>query len=175
MAENSQTKSITPRQALISAALCGWKGDEPSTWISPVVAEDILGWAKSYLPGPNKFLASAFENLVTEGLFFEIHHGVFDPPCYYCSFVADFLKEIPTGPDFIDFWEDIVDKYNKEYGLSIWHRLGVCAGQGSQGPSGEGWGSCLGASCCSFLDGSEHCTHDLNFVRGLKVLKKKCL
>lgn len=33
---------ITPRQALIYAALCGWKGDEPCSWISPIEKESLI-------------------------------------------------------------------------------------------------------------------------------------
>ena len=32
----SKPAAVTPRQALIYAALVGWHGDEPCPWISPI-------------------------------------------------------------------------------------------------------------------------------------------
>jgi hypothetical protein len=160
---------MTPRQAFIYAALGGWKGDEPNPWICPMEFNDIGAWAKSYLPMSTDLLPEAFEELTQEGLFFEIHHGLFDPPCYYCSFDSDFLREIADGPEHVDFWKDLTDRYDQEHGLKTWRRLGLCAGQGSQGPSDAPWGPCLGASCCWFMDGTERCNHDLRFAKGLKV------
>jgi hypothetical protein len=160
-----QSESITPRQALIYAALTGWKGDEPNPWFCPVAINDLLAWAGSYHPEPVDSLPRAFEELVLEGLFFEICRGLFDPPCYYCSFDSRFLEELPDGPEYVDYWRSLVDDYDEEYGRSTWRSLGLCAGQGSQGPSDSPWGPCLGASCCWFVDGDERCNHDLRFAK----------
>lgn len=161
----AQSEQITPRQALIYAALTGWKGDEPNPWFCPVAINDLLAWAGSHRPDSVGSLPQAFEELVREGLFFEIHRGLFDPPCYYCSFQSRFLEELPDGQEHVDYWEGLVDDYDDRYGLKTWRRLGLCAGQGSEGPSGSPWGPCLGASCCWFVDGDERCHHDLHFAR----------
>jgi len=175
--ENKQKLSVlTPRQALIYAAAEGWQGDDPSPWISPAAVGDILAWAKSHISGQtqDEDFSSAFDELVLEGLFFEIHQGLFDPPCYYCSFDTDFLKEIPDGSQWVDFWDDWVQRYDEEHGFKTWRRMGLCAGQGSQGPSDAPWGPCLGPSCCWFEDGDEQCNHELRFIKGLKVVCKGC-
>ena len=174
----SQNESImnTPRQALIHAAVEGWKGDGQCSWISPTTATDICAWAESHLVGSaqNQGLLQAFEELVLEGLFFEIHHGLFDPSCYYCSFNSVFLEEIPNGSQYVDFWNDLVLRYDEEHGLSTWRHLGLCAGQGSQGPSDAPWGPCLGTSCCWFGDGSERCNHGLKFSMNQIVVCDGC-
>jgi len=166
--ENNKTKdqeelpAVTPRQALIYAALVGWNGDEPSPWISPISIEDIFAWANSHLHGTVDSLIPAFEKLEAEGLFFEIHKGLFDPSCYFCSYRTDFLKEIPDGEDYTDCWGGFSEDYDERYGFKTWRALGLCAGQGSQGPSDASWGPCLGSSCCWFKDSSE-CNHGLEF------------
>lgn len=171
-ADNNKSKGrnesamVTPRQALIYAAAEGWKGDGPSPWISPVANNDILAWAESHLSSStynHQILLSAFEKLIQEGLFFEIHKGLYNPPCLYCSFDTNFLKEIPDGEKYADFWNDCVQRYDEEYGSKTWRRLGLCAGQGSQGPSDAPWGPCLGSSCCWFEDNKEYCNHELRF------------
>ena len=94
-AENQgEPATVTHRQALIYAALVGWHGDEPCPWICPISIEDILAWAKSHFHGTMDSLIPAFKELEVEGLFFEIHKGLFDPACYFCSYKTDFLKEI---------------------------------------------------------------------------------
>lgn len=165
---------VTPRQALVYAALCGWYGDDPGPWISPVAVDDILAWAKSHYRGPVEDLAPVFEDLVTEGLFFEVCHGLFDPPCYYCKFDSRFLHGLPDGSEHTLAWDSYVDDYDDEHGSKTWKRLGLCAGQGSQGPSDAPWGPRLGASCCWFEDGSKHCRHQLAFAKGLTVVCPGC-
>ena len=162
----NESAMVTPRQALIYAAAEGWKGDGPSPWISPVANDDILAWAESHLSSSThnrQVLLSAFEKLIQERLFFEIHKGLFNSPSFYCSFDANFLKEIPDGEEYADFWNDCVQRYDEEYGFKTWRILGLCAGQGSQGPSDAPWGPCLGSSCGWFEDNKEHCNHGLRF------------
>jgi hypothetical protein len=162
-AENRDEPAIvTPRQALIYAALVGWHGDEPCPWISPISIEDILAWAKSHFHGTIDSLIPSFKELEVEGLFFEIHKGLFDPACYFCSYKTDFLIEIPDGEDYTDYWDGFSEDYDEQYGFKTWRTLGLCAGQGSQGPSDTPWGPCLGSSCCWFEDNGE-CNHGLKF------------
>ena len=116
----NESTTVTPRQALIYAALVGWKGDEPSPWFCPVAIDDILAWAKSHFQGTKESLITAFKELETEGLFFEIHKGVFDPPCYFCSYKTHFLNEISDGKANIDYWSGVSEDYDEEYGLKTW-------------------------------------------------------
>jgi len=99
---------------------------------------------------------------------------LFDPPCYYCEFDSRFLRELPDGSEHTLAWDSYVDDYDDEHGSKTWKRLGLCAGQGSQGPSDALWGPCLGASCCWFEDGSKHCNHQLTFAKGLTVVCPGC-
>jgi hypothetical protein len=165
----SQSGSITPRQALIYAALAGWRGDEPNPWFCPVAIDDLLAWAASYRPHPIDSLSQVLDELVLEGLFFEVHRGLFSPPCYYCSYAVKFLRDIPDGLEHVEYWQGLMDRYDEEHGPDIWRRLGLCAGQGSQGPSDAPWGPCRGTACCWFVNGNERCNHSLRFAKGLKV------
>ena len=86
---------MTARQALICAAVTGWKGDLPSSWPCPQNAETILAWGKSYLPtASDEDLASAFQDLQEEGLFYLILYPVFEKRYYYCSLSIRFLEEL---------------------------------------------------------------------------------
>lgn len=154
----------TPRQALILAALSGWRGDDPSSWISPTTREDLIAWGESHYGGPSAHLERAFTALELEGLFFEVHPSTFFPVAYYCSFDPDFLQELPDSDQYQDLWESFVDEYDQEHGAA-WRHAGLCAGQGSQGPSDSRWGPCLGLSCCWYQDGNETCNHELSFQR----------
>ena len=159
--ENKDERTEVPsRQALIYAALVGWRCDEPCPWISPISIEDILAWAKSHFHGTMDSLIPAFKELEVEGLFFEIHKGFFNPACYFCSYKTDFLKGISDGEEHIDYWNDFSMDYDESHGMKGWRKQGICAGQGSLGPSD--WGPCLGSSCCWFEDSSK-CKHDLKF------------
>lgn len=152
----------TPRQALVLAALSGWRGDDPCSWISPVTREDLIAWGESHYGGPSAHLELAFTALELEGLFFEVHPAIFDPAVYYCCFDPDFLQELPDASQYHELWESFSDEYDEEDGIT-WRRTGLCAGQGSQGP----WGPCLGSSCCCFWDGKESCNHGLAFNRAV--------
>ena len=171
-----KSESVTPRQAFIYSALEGWKNDGPNPWHNPISIDTILAWAESHLSGitETNLLLSEFEKLTLEGLFFEVHHGLFDPACYFCSYDPNFLKEIPDGTEHITYWETLTEDYDENYGFSTWRNLGLCGGQGSQGPSGSPWGPCLGTSCCAFENAVEDCTQGLHFSSGLKVVCKGC-
>lgn len=152
----------TPRQALILAALSGWSGDDPCSWSSPVAREDLIAWGESHYGGPSAHLECAFSALELEGLFYEIHPAVFSSAVYYCCFDPDFLQELPDSDQNQELWEAFSNEYDEEYG-NTWRSTGLCAGQGSQGPSDARWGPCLGSSCCWFKDGNESCNHALPF------------
>ena len=156
----------TPRQALIWAALSGWRGDDPGPWIFPVAREDLIAWGGSHYGGPTAHLKLAFAALELEGLFFEVHPGTFAPVVYYCCFDPDFLGELPDSDKYCELWESLGDEYDDEYG-DAWRRTGICAGQGRQGPSDAPWGPCLGPLCYWFQDGKESCNHGLSFNRSV--------
>ena len=90
--------------------------------------DTILAWAESHLSGTTEtnLLLSEFEKLTLEGLFFEVHHGLFDPACYFCSYALYFLKEIPDGTEHITYWETLTEDYDENYGFSTWRKLGLC-------------------------------------------------
>jgi len=159
----------TPRQALVLAALSGWRGDSPCSWISPTTREDLIAWGESHYGGPPAHLEIAFTALELEGLFFEIHPAIFYPAVYYCCFDPDFLQELPDSSQYHELWESFVDEYDDEHGLT-WRYTGLCAGQGSQGSSC--WGPCLGSSCSWFRDGNGSCNHDLIFNRAALRIDK---
>jgi hypothetical protein len=161
----------TPRQALVLAALSGWSGDSPCSWISPAAREDIIAWGGSHYGGPSSHLEVAFSALELEGLFFEVHPAVFYPAVYYCSFDPDFLQEIPDPGQYYVLWEAFVDEYDDEYGIT-WCHTGLCSGQGSQGPSDARWGPCLGSSCCWYKAGEKSCNHGLSFNRSVLRTEK---
>ena len=150
------------RKALINAALCGWKGDDPGSWPYPADLETILAWGSSYCKKgtQSKDLLPTFKELVKAGLFFEVHSGLFKVPCYYCSFETKFLSEITEDASNFELWDDLVEEYDGEHGMA-WRKYGLCAGQGRQGP----WGPCRGVECTWFKDGKEGCSWDLEFAR----------
>lgn len=162
-------KGITPRQAMILAALVGWAGDRPCSWQSPVDGDDLLTWGLSHYVGYKKALLGerkedlvpALRALEIEGLFFQVQHRLFQNPVYYCSYDIGFLNEIFDGAKHVSFWAHLANDNDQEYGRT-WRATGVCAGQGSQ--SGDSrWGPCLGTSCSWFEAGSDHCNWSLNF------------
>ncbi|MEI6166689.1 MAG: hypothetical protein WCS52_05800 [bacterium] len=164
---------LSARQALICACVAEWAGDAPSMWVSPAIEADILAWAKSHSPTiKDEELTAAFQELLTEELFVLVCHPVFAQPVYYCSLDSNFLKELPDdicigGAEFDikfigAFWEDFQERYFEEYGTT-WLLWGLCAAQGSQGPSDSPWGPCLGCSCVCFTKGEAECNFGLNF------------
>jgi len=176
---DNSSSVVTSRTAFILGATVGFNGDGPSAWDHPADRETLFDWAKSHYNGPKANLAVAFEALIIQELFFEIHPQVFATPHYYCTYDTEFLKEIPPeimpkgmrsqsseddgdGNDLgHSLWDDWRTEFNEEYG-SEWLKAGVCAGQGSQ--SGESsWGPCKGDKCCWYVDGDELCNHHLEF------------
>jgi hypothetical protein len=168
---------LTPRQAVICAAITGWRGDMPSPWSWPVAAEDIIAWAQSHEQSQNKAsLSRGLKQLVSEGLFLPICYPVFIKPYYSCGYVSSFLKELPAEmqfpgwdgdksiADIEEFWEGLQEKLIMQYGPTpVW--WGVCAGQGSEGPSDIPSGPCLGPSCCCYSNKNrDSCHHGLEFV-----------
>lgn len=165
-AERSRS-GLNPRQALIMAALVGWCGDKPCSWQSPVDRSTLLAWAESHYQGPAADLEIALDALVLQGLFFDIHPAVFASTCYYCSFDSEFLAEVPHEAEDANFWSSLSEDYNEEYGFT-WLKTGLCAGQGSQGPSDAPWGPCVGSSCVCFRSGAERCNWGLQYNPGIK-------
>ena len=175
---------LTPRQALICAAVTGWDGDEPCSWPWPVPASDIAAWGRSHLPRMSEVEAEeAFQLLVQDGLFLRICYPIFKRSYFACWYESAFLRELPehwTFPgwqsgehlsiqDVSNFWDDLQSKTTDQYGAAfVW--WGICAGQGSQ--SGDsGWGPCLGPSCSWYTDDKNtECHHGLEFVRMPGVL-----
>ena len=167
-------KGASARAALIKAALCGWHGDAACSWLFPIDEETLISWAKSHAPEtPDEDLTEVFLDLLREGLFFQVEHDVFEGAYYYCSFSSVFLAELSghetmlacTGQPVVEFWDEMSAEYDDHYGTD-WRKYGICAGQGSRGPSGEGWGPCLGKDCYWFKDdGQPHCHHELRFKR----------
>jgi hypothetical protein len=179
MESNGKMGSIrlTPRQALICAAVTGWNGDEPCSWYCPVNARDIEAWGRSYLPAMRD-AEHEFQRLVKDGLFLQICYPIFKHLNYACWYESAFLRELPEGwtfpgwqegerlsiQDVSAFWDEQQAKSTAQYGSAfVW--WGMCAGQGSQS-GGSAWGPCLGPSCCWYTDGKDaKCQHDLEFVR----------
>jgi hypothetical protein len=154
-------RGMNPRQALISAALTGWYGDEPTSWPAPAERTTLLAWADSHYQGPEERLSLALESLVAERLFFEVHPGVFAEPCYFCSYDPEFLTELPGGEDHREMWEKF-RAYHDQHSHG-WHSAGLCEGQGSQGYS-ELVGVCLGSNCCCYKDTvNARCPRDLQY------------
>jgi hypothetical protein len=150
---------LNPRQALISAALTGWFGDEPSSWQAPTENSTLLAWADSHYQGPKDRLVVTLRALVAEGLFFEVHPGVFAEPCYYCSYDPEFLTELPGGEEHAGMWEQLL-AYHNRHSLG-WQSAGLCRGQGG---NSEDVGVCLGTNCCSFEAGPRpRCPRDLQY------------
>jgi hypothetical protein len=156
-------RNLTPRQAVIWAALVGWYGDELTSWHSPITEDTLLAWAESHYMGPQKHLQVAFLGLLAQGLFFEIHPGVFAEPCYFCSYEEEFLNETPDARPHARSWTKW-RRYHDQH-CRGWQELGLCVGQGSQGGGSDAEiGICLGSSCCCFArDASEECTQELEY------------
>ena len=175
---------LTPRQALICAAVTGWEGDAPSSWHWPMAPADLADWGRSYLPELSGSEAeSHFQLLVEHGLFMRTCYPTFKRSYFACSYDSAFLRELPEGwtfpgwqkgerqaiQDVSAFWNELRGEATAQYGDAfIW--WGICAGQGSQSGS-SGWGPCLGPSCCWYTDGKHaKCHHDLEFLRMPEVV-----
>jgi len=87
---------LSPRQALICAAVTGWRGDDPNPWHCPMPAEAIIAWGASYLRREDG-LDAAFADLSGEGLFQQVLYPIFAVPVYYCNYDSRFLDELPTS------------------------------------------------------------------------------
>jgi len=176
---------LSPRQALIAAAITGWRGDGPSSWSSPQPKDDILAWARSYRPDAAAVeLMDAFHKLTEEGCWTAVRYPIFAAEQYYCHYWSDFIQELPepvaayiaadagtealTRSWLIAFWDDLFDRFAEMYG-GAWIFWGLCAGQGSQGPSDAPWGPCLGPSCGWFQDGHAECNWGIRFRRTPEV------
>ncbi len=162
---------LSARQALVCAALTGWRGDDPNAWQCPMPERDILAWAGSYL-GNEEGLVAAHADLVSEGLFHQVLYPIFRVPVYYCSYDERFLEELPTNieawikgasiPQLKEFWNDEFAKNSDEF-AEAWIYWGLCTGQGSQSSSSR-TGPCLGPGCSWFIDGKAHCNWNLDFA-----------
>lgn len=178
MADNS-TIDLTPRQALISAAVTGRKGDGPSSWHCPLDKKTILEMAASYSPAVSVGdFDRTFTELVSEGLCHMVLYPVFEQPQFYCGYWSDFLKELPepladyispsvdnvpvTKPSVAVLWDHLFEKFSAECGIG-WMYWGLCLGQGSEGGTHK-MGPCLGPSCYWFQRGSDACHHGLRFI-----------
>ena len=160
--------TTNPRQALIMAALCGWKGDDPCGWQSPVDEGTIISWAESHCDaGLDKVnFYSELSKLVSEGLFFKIHPNTFETPVYYCSYDTIFLTEIfnqDNEPDPFELWKDCPADYDRQFSVK-WRRHGVCFGGGSQSGSNPP-DVCKGIKCDWYEDGKPACNWELKFKR----------
>ena len=182
--DSSGKPALTARQALIAAALTGWKGDGPIRWYSPVHKEDIVGWGQSYAPHiPISGFDEDFEKLTTEGCWNSVEYPIFAEEAYYCQYQSQFIQELPdpvnayiaANPNepisksgLTEFWEDLFDFFSEESGAA-WIYWGVCPGQGSQ-YSGAPEGACLGPSCCWFKDGKLECNWGLRFKHRVGIV-----
>ena len=146
-----------------------WEEDEdefhgPYEWNSPMQKKSIVGMAsRFYSPGPTEDLELAFDVLVEQGLFFQVHPGVFADACYYCEYDADFLREIPGFERYAPQWQAFQEKLDRKFDLRTWRTTGLCWGGGSQGTSELPLSICVGSSCCRFREGDSVCQHELAF------------
>ena len=164
---------LSPRQALVCAAVAGWRSDEASDWSSPNREDDILAWASSYGVPEDAELTQAFATLVKEGLFRRVLYSIFAQPVYHCSYDGAFLDELPenigewipsaTIPQLKAFWTERVEWLTERYG-SAWLYWGFCTGQGSQSGSSPDIGPCLGTGCGCFELGDPDCVWELPFA-----------
>lgn len=160
---------LTPRQALIYAALFGPLGDVPHGWYSPVEESTLIAWGVSHYGGPREDLLVALPALVSQGLFFEVHPGVFAERCYYCTCDPDFLRELPHGGGMISRGEWLVFTAFHDRQSHGWRSAGLCCIKGRQGEH-RPEGLCLGTSCCSFdYYAQERCSLGLRFNPGLRA------
>ena len=153
------------RAALIRGALYGWKGSKPCAWLSPYDVETIICWAGSYCSAEteDRELLKAFEELESEGLFFEVHAGLFKSPTYYCSFEPRFLQELAVGSGTLDLWKKWGSDFDRAYSAK-WRRFGLCAGQGEYRPQSRSFGICLGKACDWYLRGEPTCDRGREFA-----------
>lgn len=164
------------RSALVCAAMSGWCGDKASSWPCPVERSTLLAWARSYGTFPSQEGEDALNQLEHEGLFFRIHPDAFEEACFYRSYDAAFIKEIPysrlmrmsnsSGGDSRAFWQDMRQQFDENHGES-WHQEGLCWGQGSESGSAP-WGKRLGRRCPGFAKpkANGECAQGLRLRRG---------
>ena len=146
----------SPRQSIIYGALCGWKGDGENIMSWPETRDLIIDFGNSFYKGDKEELEKAFNELVNEGLYFQVHPEVFMEPTYYCSLDIKFLKEIPDGDKYAEFWGHWSDQFDKDHG-DDWRRNGLC-----------NWRLCGGANCYDYKEGKDKCQHELRFKHGSK-------
>ncbi|MBP7933636.1 MAG: hypothetical protein KA354_03205 [Phycisphaerae bacterium] len=157
---------LSARQALIQAALAACQENPGGIWPSPLPASEILQAAEAVAGRAYGNLGPAFQALVIEGLFFEVHHDLFDAPAYYCSYDNRFLRELLEGDSQAGAWNDLAAVMDNRFGPSTWRGLGLCAGQGRA----DGWlGPCLGAACPQTRGNAKRCFRGLAFAEGLVV------
>lgn len=70
--------------------------------------------------------------------------------------------------------EGMREEDDATYGITTWRKLGLCAGQGGEGPSDARWGPCLGGSCRCFHDACAECAKDPSFAKGQRVRCRGC-
>jgi len=154
---------------LVLAALgLYWEVEEefhgPYEWNHPMIKKAIVDMASFFdSSGQKKDFELAFDVLVEQGLFFEVHPGVFAEACYYCEYDPDFLREIPGFEQYVPEWSALQEALDKKFELRTWRATGLCWGGGSQGPSELPLYICVGSSCCRFRDGDPVCQHELPF------------
>lgn len=157
---------LSARQALIRGALLTCRDNPGGIWPCPLAACDILQAAETAGGRAYGNLMSALQILVVEGLFFEVQHGLFEEPAYYCSYDARFLPELPQGDSPNMSWNGLAVAMDDRFGPSTWRSLGLCSGQGRT----DGWlGPCLGTACPQIKGSSQRCLHGLVFAEGLIV------
>lgn len=115
----------------------------------------------------------AFRGLIAEGLFFEVHLGVFAEPCYFCSYDPEFLDELPEAKRHAKSWRQF-RKYHDRASRG-WKQAGLCWGQGREGGLSDGEiGLCLATSCCCFAQHPEkECAHELRYAPHLLPIRGK--
>lgn len=162
---------LNPRQALIRAALVTCRESPGGIWPSPLPACEILQSAETAAGRAYGDLMPAFRTLLQEGLYLEVHHGLFDAPVFYCSYDNRLLCELPVGDAITAGWNGLAAAMDDRFGPATWRKLGLCAGQGRV----DGWlGPCLGAACPQIREGSERCLRGLAFAEGLIVACPGC-
>lgn len=152
------------RAALIRGAVYGWKSSKPCQWLSPYDLPTIICWAASYCAPEieDRQLMRAFRDLEREGLFFEIHPGLFNAPTFYCSFEPAFLREIEASRVF-GLWQKWTSDFDRTF-AGKWRRYGLCAGQGYYRPRSSSFGICLGKSCDWYVRGARTCDRGREFA-----------
>ena len=131
-----------------------------------MTAGEILQAAEAEAGRAYSDLRPVFEALLAEGLFFEVQHGLFRTPVYYCSCDSRVLCELPLSDAPPASWNGLASAMDDRFGPDTWRSLGLCEGQGRA----DGWlGPCLGTACPQMKEGSERCLRGLAFAEGLVV------